>query len=347
MEIKRENLIAIYEQALVSKPSNPSVYSQLAKLYYAQGNFKAALDTYQMGLQLQPELKAPDETIKQLYLANSKNINDKENSELYKWITLDTESVNKGSGSIDLLYAGELSGILIKKVFSTSEIETAKKNIESLEIEYHNTSYGVNFGFSLTHIKDDLNEYFQKASDFRVQLSKIFTNLFEQRIFETFNNLCNLRNIKLLERTNNSICTPAQIRIVHPNKQGIKAHTDNEVFEKRQIYQHLKEIRKDIDILSYFIVIGKPEKGGELILYDLLREQTTSSMKQNFYSCQLDSFLDNFRKQYINPDIGDMVIFNGGRIWHKVADFDGDKNRITVGGFLAHSQDNHTVYCLV
>ena len=240
MEIKRENLIAIYEQALVSKPNNPLVYSQLAKLYYSQGDFEAALDRYEKALQLQPELTVPDETIKQLYLA-SKNINDKENSELYKWITLDIESVNKGSDSIDLLYAGDLSGILIKNVFSTSEIETAKKNIESLETEYHKTSYGVNIGSSLTQRKNNLNEYFQKTSDFRVQLGKIFTNLFEQRVFEAFNNLCNLRNIKLLERTNNSIYNPAQIRIVHPNKGGIKAHTDNEVFEKRQIYGHLRD----------------------------------------------------------------------------------------------------------
>ncbi len=85
---------------------------------------------------------------------------------------------------------------------------------------------------------------------------------------------------------------------------------------------------------------GDPKTALSAIPHSLL-------MKQNFYSCQLDSFLDNFRKQYINPDIGDMVIFNGGRIWHKVADFDGDKNRITVGGFLAHSQDNQTVYCLI
>jgi len=346
MEIKRENLIAIYEQALVSKPNNPLVYSQLAKLYYSQGNFEAALDRYEKVLQLQLELTVPDETIKQLYLA-SKNINDKENSELYQWITLDIESVNKGSDSIDLLYAGDLSGILIKKVFSTSEIETAKKSIESLETEYHNTSYGVNIGCSLMQIKNDLNEYFQKTSEFRVQLRKIFTNSFEQRIFEIFNNLCNLRNIKLLEGENDRIYNPAQIRVVHPNKQGIKAHTGNETFEKRQIYGHLKGIKKDVDILSYFVVIGKPEKGGELILYDFLSQPTTPSMKQNFYSCQLDSFLDNFRKQYINPDIGDMVIFNGGRIWHKVADFDGDKNRITIGGFFAHSQDNETVYCLV
>ena len=85
MKINRENLIAIYEQALISKPNNPLVYSQLAKLYYSQGNFEAALNRYKKALELQPELKVPDETIKQLYLA-SKNINDKENSELYKWI---------------------------------------------------------------------------------------------------------------------------------------------------------------------------------------------------------------------------------------------------------------------
>ncbi len=345
MGIKIENLIAIYESALISKPNNHLVYNRLAELYYARGNFTDAFDIYQKALQLQPEFKISNENIKQ-HFVNFQNITEKETCELYKWNILDIQSLDNGLDSIDLLYTDELDGILIKNVFSTKEIEIARKHIESLLPEFEQIIYGEKFGFSLMEATNDLNEYFQKASDFRLQLNQIFADEFETRIFNIFNHLHSLKNIKLLDRKNDDICIPAQIRIVHPGKGGLKAHTDNEVFEKYQVYNHLKEIKKDVDILSYFIVIDKPDKGGELVLYDLLREQTTLSMKQDFYSCQRDSFLDNFRKQYINPEIGDMVIFNGGRIWHKVADFDGDKNRITVGGFLLSSQDNQKIYCV-
>jgi len=345
MKITKDNLIAIYENALTSKPNNHLVYNRLAELYYARGNFAAAFNVYQRALQLQPEFQISNENIKQHFL-NFQNIAKKETCELYKWNILDIKSLDNGLNTIDLLYTDELDGILIKNVFSTKEIETAREHIKSLSSEFEEIIYGKSLGLSIMEAKNDLNEYFQKASNFRLQLNQIFADEFETRIFDIFNSLHSFKNIKLLDRRNDDICIPAQIRIVHPAKGGLKAHTDNEVFEKYQVYKHFKEIKKDVNILSYFIVIDKPEKGGELVLYDLLREQTTLSMKQDFYSCQRDNFLDNFRKQYINPDIGDMVIFNGGRIWHKVADFDGDKNRITVGGFLLSSQDNQTIYCV-
>ncbi|MGB3649795.1 MAG: tetratricopeptide repeat protein [Rivularia sp. (in: cyanobacteria)] len=345
MEITVENLIAIYENALTSKPNNDLVYNRLAELYYAKGNFAAAFDVYHRALKLQPEFKISNENIK-LHFLNFQNITKKENSELYKWTILDIESVSNDLDSIDLLYMSDLDGIIIKNVFSSKEIETAKKHIESLSSEYEQRFFGEKLGLSIIEVTTDLDDYYQKASDFRLLLNQIFVDEFEKRILNIFNSLHSLKSIKLLERKNNQICIPASIRIFHPNKGGLPAHTDNAVFENFGVYNHFKEIKKDVDILSYFIVIDKPETGGELVLYDLLREQTTTSMKKMLNSCQKDNFLDSLRKQYINPDIGDMVIFNSGRIWHKIADFDGDKNRITVGGILAHSQDNQTIYCV-
>jgi tetratricopeptide (TPR) repeat protein len=345
MKVTVENLIAIYENALISKPNNHLVYNRLAELYYARGNFAAAFEVYQRALQLQPEFQISNENIKQ-HFVNFQNTTKKESSELYKWTILDIESVSNDLDSIDLLYMSDLDGIIIKNVFSSKEIETAKKHIESLSSEFEKIIYGEKLGFSILEATNDLNEFFQKASDSRLLLNKIFVDDFEKRIFNIFNSLHSLKNVKLLERKNNQICIPASIRIFHPNIGGLPAHTDNVVFEKCGVYNHFQEIKKDVDILSYFIVIDKPEKGGELVLYDLLREQTTTSMKKLLNNYQRDNFLESFRKQYINPDIGDMVLFNGGRIWHKIADFDGDKNRITVGGILARSQDNQTIYCV-
>ena len=345
MKITVENLIAIYENALTSKPNNDLVHNRLAELYYARENFAAAFNVYQRALQLQAEFQISNENIKQHFL-NFQNIAEKETCELYKWTILDIESVNNDLDSIDLLYMSDLDGIIIKNVFSTKEIETAKKHIESLSPEFEQTFFGEKLGSSIIEATTDLDKFFQKASDFRLLLNQIFADNFENRILNVFNSFHSLKNVKLLERKNNQICIPASIRIFYPNKGGLPAHTDNAVFENYGVYNHFKEIKKHVDILSYFIVIDKPEKGGELVLYDLLREQTTTSMKKLLNSCQKDNFLDSFRKQYINPDIGDMVIFNSGRIWHKIADFDGDKNRITVGGILARSQDNQTIYCV-
>ena len=356
-----DDAIASYQTALQLHPQNFEIYLELAKTFEKQNQYEQAITSYRQAIELNPDNALAHKClgdilaeIGQLSEATTsyrralqlQNITKTESSELYKWNILDIQSLDNGLNSIDLLYTDWLDGILIKNVFSTKEIETAREHIESLSSEFEQTMFGERLGLSITQAKNDLNEYFQKASNFRFQLNKIFANEFEIRLFNVFNHLHSLKNIKLLERKNDEICIPGQIRIMHPGKGALKAHTGNEVFERCQVYNNLKEIKKDVDTLSYFIVIDKPEKGGELILYDFLREQTTLSMKQDYYSCQLDNFLDNFRKQYISPEIGDMVIFNGGRIWHKVADFNGEKNRITVGGFLVYSQDNQTIYCI-
>ena len=357
-----DDAIVSYQTALQFHPENFEIYLELAKTFEKQNQYEQAITSYRQAIELNSDNalahkclgdilaeigQLSEATISYRRALQLQNITETESSELYKWNILDIQSLDNGLDSIDLLYTDQLDGILIKNVFSTKEIETARKHIKSLSSEFEQTPRGERLGLSIMEAKNDLDEYFQKASNFRLQLKKIFANEFEIRIFNVFNHLHSLKNIKLLERKNGEICIPAQIRIFHPGKGGVKAHIGNEVFERCQVYNHLKEIKKDVDTLSYFIVMDKPEKGGELVLYDFLREQTTLSMKQHFYSCQLDNFLDNFRKQYISPEVGDMVIFNGGRIWHKVADFDGDKNRITVGGFLVYSQDNQTIYCVI
>ena len=42
--------------------------------------------------------------------------------------------------------------------------------------------------------------------------------------------------------------------------------------------------------------------------------------------------------------IGDLIIFDAGRIWHRVSEVQGTTPRLTIGGFICFSQDDHTVY---
>ena len=41
-----------------------------------------------------------------------------------------------------------------------------------------------------------------------------------------------------------------------------------------------------------------------------------------------------------NPEPGDLLIFYGGRIWHRVEPILGSKPRITLGGFINFSDDD-------
>ncbi|MEA5622970.1 tetratricopeptide repeat protein [Nostoc sp. UHCC 0251] len=344
MEIKLEQLVKFYERALINKPNNPQIYSQLSELYYAQGDLAAAIEAYQKAVQIQPDLEASNNTIQRLLLAQNQTQNN--DSKLYNWITTDIESVACYPDVIENICIGKIDGILIKQVFSIKEMERVKEQIITLKNRTKTTLSWELIGESLTNIKGEIKHYYEQCFIFNLQLKEIFENNFEPRVLSVFNAISKIQTLELAKQNSEKAFIPAQIRILYPNSGGYKAHTEHELFEFYHLYEHLKPVVQQFDILSYFLVIDKPEVGGELILYDFLSKQTTSVMKKNFYTDKLDEYLEKFRKQIINPNIGDMVIFNGGRIWHKVADFDGEKQRISVGGLLACCQETQKIFCL-
>lgn len=142
------------------------------------------------------------------------------------------------------------------------------------------------------------------------------------------------RKIEVARENDERVYASATVRFVHPNQGGMGAHKNNDFLEN-PYYEHLKKIAKLVDAISYFIIIDKPEAGGDLVLYDLPPEESMSLTKN------LD--LEKCPKRYITPDIGDMIVFHGGNIVHQITDVTGQKPRITIGGFLAMSKDEQKV----
>lgn len=130
------------------------------------------------------------------------------------------------------------------------------------------------------------------------------------------------------------------IKKLEPNKGGLHVHIGNEFL---QLLPECAELAKKVvnrHQISFFYVIQSPDKGGGLSLYDLNWEESPEELikEKGFYSHQeREKFFSDRRKITVNPKEGDLIIFNGGNIWHKVEDILGEKNRITLGGFLGKS----------
>ena len=178
----------------------------------------------------------------------------------------------------------------------------------------------------------------------RAELNDIFESNFEARIETVFSNLSGGRTVELARENPDRTYVLATIRILHPHKNGLAAHTGNALTESYDAHEHLQSIVKLTNSLSYFIIIDKPERGGKLVLYDLLWEQTTADQKKLFATARVDKFLSNYRQRSFAPEIGDMILFNGGRIWPGVSNIQGNKIRITIGGFMGISKDDLQVF---
>ena len=95
--------------------------------------------------------------------------------------------------------------------------------------------------------------------------------------------------------------------------------------------------------LSYFITLQKPDRGGELLLYDFDYEKVSRKLRDNEFLMADGTVLNidesSERCTKIDPSAGSIVVFNGGNFWHKIDKVEGCTERITLGGFAITTTD--------
>lgn len=247
-----------------------------------------------------------------------------------KWLSFDADLASNYPDGINQIYQGEIDGMLLKGVFSQAEMLEVQHKLESESDELETVRYGTTLGCVLMAAGSDIERYFKSADSFRTKLNKLFNTNFEARVEGILSKMSGGRKVEVARENDERLYTPATVRFVYPNRGGMTAHKNNDFLDK-PYYNHLKQVAKMINALSYFIVIEKAEEGGDLLLYDLSEKQSMTFTK--------DLDLESYSKTYITPDVGDMIIFHGGNIVHQITDVKGDKTRITIGGFLAMSKD--------
>ncbi|MFT6708882.1 MAG: hypothetical protein ACJATF_003746, partial [Flavobacteriales bacterium] len=82
----------------------------------------------------------------------------------------------------------------------------------------------------------------------------------------------------------------------------------------------------------------------ELNFYNLFLEDSKykTDAAENKFIKHADGVIDiddeKLRRVSINYEEGDMFVFSGGRIWHRVEHVKGKTTRITLGGFIGKSK---------
>ena len=247
-----------------------------------------------------------------------------------KWLSFEADSAKNYPDGINRIYQDEIDGMLLKGVFSTEEMLEVKHKLENESDLLETVRYGTTLGCVIMAAGNNIERYFQSADKFRKKLHQLFDINFEARLEAILSKMSGGRKIEVARENDERLYTPATVRFVHPNEGGMTVHRNNDFLDK-PYYNHLKQIAKLVNALSYFIVIEKAEEGGDLLLYDVPDEYSMIPTK--------DLDLESYPKRYISPDVGDMVVFHGGNIVHEITDVKSDKVRITIGGFLAMSKD--------
>lgn len=124
-------------------------------------------------------------------------------------------------------------------------------------------------------------------------------------------------------------------RALDPGEQ-IFAHHDNHF--GLGVYRHMPDDLDRSTLLSFFFTLQAPESGGELVVYGVRGDDPAVPRLPS-------RFLDTATIEARYPaarltlGAGDLLVFDAGRMVHRVAPVEGARARLTFGGFMTLSTD--------
>ncbi len=265
-----------------------------------------------------------------------------------KFETIDVSELGRHPDALRQMYAGSLGGLVIKNVYSPDRMARVVEQLAVEATNYPRTSFPARFkahfyGRCLDGSDPALGEYLRDAERFRAETLAVFGDgaPFEARIEEMLRALAGGRDVRLPRHTDGRAYTPATIRIVLEGGQ-IGTHCGNEA-ATRPAYSHLNTLIDPTDQISYFLTLQAPLQGGELIVYSLKWSDIDESRIVGGRT-QVEDLLRDAEWMAVAPSAGDLLIFDGGRYFHRVAMVVGERIRWTIGGFVMFARPGDIVH---
>jgi hapalindole-type alkaloid chlorinase len=254
----------------------------------------------------------------------------------------------------DIMFERNFEGMIIREVFPSETVEQVVSRLEdgamsSLLLSRPTKGVDENrykpieiYGQTLIGTSPlSLKEYFDCGITFQEECSSLFQGHldFKKQIETVLTSLCNGLPVEVPKGLKEcETYTPATIRVLFEGNE-MPIHAGNQLVDIPQS-KHLNTLIDTTDQFSYFIPITVPETGGELIIYDMEWNPEENSEEKALNLM----FEQNCKSVSVAPNPGDMLVFDGGRYYHRVTPVSGNLPRRTIGGFMAFSKQHDKLY---
>ncbi len=208
-------------------------------------------------------------------------------------------------------------------------------------------------GQAIVSTDHDLVDYFRDAAVQSARLQRLFAGQqdYEHRIAEVFSSLGGGLPAKVAHSPEGASFTPSTIRVLtEGHEMGV--HVGNEFAQLPQA-RHLRGLIDMTDQISFFIPLSVPKAGGELVVYGVECNEMSAFLPKAKSSESSNVWLEGsavfnafqvFDSTAFAPRAGDMLIFDGGRYYHRVSKVEGTAPRRTIGGFVGFSEAHDQLY---
>ncbi len=274
----------------------------------------------------------------------------------FNFIEVPFSEIDQRGDLVSQIRSRTLDGFIMKNVYSLDEVSDIKNFLSNLdESEFMPTPSGKIFPAPfaiITNTEEKLDSYYRKLARFdnyktsHDVVGKLMTKLdsFFKKVAKNYQVSIPFNKIKDKE------VAPGTFRMFFPGMGGLHVHCGNLFQAQSMFYYSL--IKNNIDMndqLSYFVVLQQPEAGGELTIYNMLWDKVKRKESPENNEFVIDDsgnfiYVKDVPSFAVKPKPGDVLVFSGGPIWHRVEDIKGAIPRITFGGFLNFSKGGSELY---
>lgn len=254
----------------------------------------------------------------------------------------------------------KMSGVIFRNVFNQFEVNELIELMSDISSKSENTlpkDQGFVYPPTIYSFQSLLNR--NKVDNERVkkqyfQEVKSFVNDLEHRLsfnfFEKLNEYLSLgkeSSESIFLNIKQNPYAPITFRYLAPNKGEMTIHC--ELFLRdfaKDFYETARPFLSLDSQLSFFILLNKPKNGGRFFIYDLKHKDVAVKRTNNIFILKNGleiNIEEDVKKEVVELNVGDMLIFNGGDLWHRTELVQGSEPRITLGGFLALNKEKNKV----
>ncbi len=267
------------------------------------------------------------------------------------------DEVDRHSSILQSVRNGGRAGLIVRNAFSVDAMEAVVSRIPA-EIPQLGRFYfpytkrpprPYTLGSALIAHPPGSRDYFDRASRFRTACRRLFEGFpdFETRLETILRELAGGVRVRVPAGPDpDTTYTSATIRVLPPS-YGIPLHVGNDFLGMPQS-THLSGTLDTHTQLSYFVTLTPPDAGGELLIYSLQFGDPAAAAHRKAgprYIVTEDlTVVDKVPSVAVTPRAGDLLIFDGGRYYHRVAPVSGAASRRTIGGFAGFSKDLRAMF---
>jgi hypothetical protein len=263
-------------------------------------------------------------------------------------LVVDAADVDRHAELLERIFQRQYMGVIVRGVFAPTHMSEVVSRlgagVDGMPHAVAPTFKGGLYGTPVVMGSEDLRGYLDDAGRFRSAIAPLFASCggLEACIESIIGALAGGLPVELPRAHDGRAYVPATIRVL-VDGDSLPIHYENGTTRYASMQRLLPQVDTET-IMSFYVPMALPHAGGVLEVFT-----TDCSGRGDRIIEELGGperalpILTERGCIEVLPGVGDMLLFDGGRHYHRVTEVRGPHARWTLGGFYAYAKDHRRI----